>query len=334
MIVNVRGSDDFVGLRDFHEFENAALDGFRRAHSGAQERHAGGGFFLGRPVDIDVVDGRRDLAGSAAAKIGESLLHRTEKKACLGVCFCDDGVEAKHGIGAGELSRWLEVCAIELQSLHHVGRRKMRCKRKGQAEFGCQLCAEETRAKQPNGDAQARARNGANFLIRGRRFEIGLQLLDVLGEVVGGGCYVAAQCARGGLICPGSASEPEIDTVRIERSERAELLRDDQGRMVWQHNAAGADADSFCSTCHMADDERRGGAGDARHVVMFRQPKTLVAPDFRVFREVERVVQSDSSGRSLGNGREIKNRKRNHNDWMPCSKAPLQKGILSERHSL
>jgi hypothetical protein len=45
-------------------------------------------------------------------------------------------------------------------------------------------------------------------------------------------------------------------------------------------------------------------------------------------------VQSDSGGRSLGNGREIKNRKRNHNDWMPCSKAPLQIGILSERHCL
>jgi hypothetical protein len=84
----------------------------------------------------------------------------------------------------------------------------------------------------------------------------------------------------------------------------------------------------------VADDDRRGGAGDARHVVMFRQPKALVAPYFRVLREVERVAQRDGGGRALRNGREIKNRKRNHKDWMLCSKAPLQKGILSERHGV
>jgi hypothetical protein len=334
VIVDVRGRDDLVGLRDFDELENAALDGFGRADDRAEESLARRGFFSGRPVGIDVVDGRWDLAGRAAPKVCEGLLNGTEKVARLGVGFGDDGVEAKHSVRPIELARWLELRAIELQSLHHIGRSEMRCKGEGQAEFGGKLCAEETRSEQPNGDAQARPRNGANFLVRGRRLKIGPQLLDVLGEVVGGGRYVAAQCARGGLICTGSAAEPEIDTVWIERSEGPELLGDDEGRMVWQHDPAGADADRFRSACHMADDDRCGGAGDAGHVVMLCQPKTLVAPDFSVLRDVERVAQSDSGCRSMGNGREIKNRKRNHNDWMPCSKTPLQKGILSERHSL
>jgi hypothetical protein len=61
---------------------------------------------------------------------------------------------------------------------------------------------------------------------------------------------------------------------------------------------------------------------------MFRQPKPFVAPDFRVLREIERVAQSGGGGRSLGNRRQIEDRKRNHHDSMLCPKPPLQKAIL------
>ena len=105
MIVDVGGGDDFVGLRDFDEFEDAALDGFGRADGRDQERHAGGGFFRGRPVGVDVVDGRRNLAGSAAAKICEGLLDGSEEVARLGVGVGDDDVQAKHGVRAIELLR-------------------------------------------------------------------------------------------------------------------------------------------------------------------------------------------------------------------------------------
>ena len=74
MIEDVRGGDDFVGLRDVEEVAQAALRGFGRADNRAQQRLAGGGFLRGRPVGIDVVDGRRNLAGSAAPKICEGLL--------------------------------------------------------------------------------------------------------------------------------------------------------------------------------------------------------------------------------------------------------------------
>ena len=94
MIVNVRGGDDLVGLRDFEEFEYAALDGFGGSHGRDQERHAGGGFFRGRPVGIDVVDGRRNLAGGAAAKICEGLLDRSEEVTGLGIGVGDDDIQA------------------------------------------------------------------------------------------------------------------------------------------------------------------------------------------------------------------------------------------------
>ena len=89
---------------------------------------------------------------------------------------------------------------------------------------------------------------------------------------------------RRGLVGSGSTPESKIDAVWIERGERAELLRDDERGMVRQHDAAGADADCFSTAGDVADDDGRGGAGDARHVVMFGEPKTMVAPDFRVLR--------------------------------------------------
>ena len=88
--------------------------------------------------------------------------------------------------------------------------------------------------------------------------------------------------------------------------------------MIRQHDAAGADTDDLGASSDVADDNRRGCAGDAGHVVMFRQPKPFVTPDFRVLREIERVSQSGCGGRPLGNRREIEYRKRDHYDWMLC----------------
>ena len=163
----------------------------------------------------------------------------------------------------------------------------MRCESKWKAELGGKLRAEQARAEQPDGYAQACARNGSNSLIWRSGLEIGLQLLDVLRKVVGGGSYIAAKGVRGRLVGSGSTPESEIDAAWIERSERAELLRDDQWGMVRQHDAAGADSDRFGTAGNVANDDGRGGAGDAGHVVMFGQPKTIVAPYFGALREIE-----------------------------------------------
>jgi hypothetical protein len=77
----------------------------------------------------------------------------------------------------------------------------------------------------------------------------------------------------------------------MEPGQRAELLGDDDRGMVRQHDPAGADADVSRAGGDMGDDDRRGGAGDARHVVVLGDPEAPVAPIFRLGCEVARVVE-------------------------------------------
>jgi hypothetical protein len=56
--------------------------------------------------------------------------------------------------------------------------------------------------------------------------------------------------------------------------------------MVGQHDAAGADADRRGAVGDVADQHRRGGTGNAGHVVVFGQPEAPIAKTFRVLRQV------------------------------------------------
>src|SRR5258706_14675692 len=85
--------------------------------------------------------------------------------------------------------------------------------------------------------------------------------------------------------------------------------------MMRQHDAAGAHANGFGAAGDVAYDNRRGGAGDARHVVMLGEPVALVTQAFRMLREFERVAQCHGRGRALGDGRKIENRKSDHVNW-------------------
>src|SRR4030095_15638740 len=55
---------------------------------------------------------------------------------------------------------------------------------------------------------------------------------------------------------------PEVNAARIERGQRPKLFRDDQGRMVRQHDAACPNTDRGGATGHMTDDHGCGSAGD------------------------------------------------------------------------
>ena len=55
--------------------------------------------------------------------------------------------------------------------------------------------------------------------------------------------HVPAQRPRRRHVGPRRAAEAEVDAVREQRGQRAELLGDHQRRMVRQHDAARADAD-------------------------------------------------------------------------------------------
>ena len=82
--------------------------------------------------------------------------------------------------------------------------------------------------------------------------------------------------------------------------------------MVRQHDPARADANRFGATGDVSDHDRRRGARDAGQVVMFRQPIAVVAPLFRVLREVERVAEREARVAALYDGRKIEQRKMFH----------------------
>src|ERR1700688_5204375 len=93
-------------------------------------------------------------------------------------------------------------------------------------------------------------------------------------------CEVPAQGAHGALIGARRTADAQINAARIEGRESSKLFGDYQRRMVWQHNAARTHPDGVCCTRDMADNDRGGGASDARHVVMFGEPVPAVAPLF------------------------------------------------------
>ena len=78
--------------------------------------------------------------------------------------------------------------------------------------------------------------------------------------------------------------------------------------MVRQHDAARADPHGLRAAGHMADDDARGRAGDADHVVMLGEPVAIVAPSLRVLRQIERVAQGIGGREAFGHWREIEDR--------------------------
>ena len=146
-------------------------------------------------------------------------------------------------------------------------------------------------------------------------FEIVLQLQHVFGKAVGAGGEIAAQGARRQRVRAGRAAQTQIDASGKKRCQRAELLGDDQRRVIRQHDAAGADANGFGAAGDVCDDDGRGGAGDARHVVVLGEPVTVVAPSLGVLREVERVAQGVGSGCALRNRREVEDGEGNRHWW-------------------
>jgi hypothetical protein len=115
----------------------------------------------------------------------------------------------------------------------------------------------------------------------------------------------AAEGQRGELIRAGGAAEAEVDTAGEERLERPELLRDQEGRVVRQHDAAGADPDGPGPGGNMADHDRRRRARHRRHVVVLGEPIALVAEPLGVPGQVQRIPQRLAGAAALDDGREV-----------------------------
>ncbi|MDT4860843.1 hypothetical protein FQZ97_954230 [compost metagenome] len=126
----------------------------------------------------------------------------------------------------------------------HVARREVRGEGIGQALLAGQLGAEQAGAEQPDRHLGATARHGDHPLIGRARAQVTLQLLDILGEVVGAAGALAAQRAGGVVVSARRAAQPQVDTPRIQGGEGAELLGNYQRCMIGQHHPAGAKANT------------------------------------------------------------------------------------------
>ena len=204
--------------------------------------------------------------------------------------------------------------------------------------------AEQTGAEEPDRYIGAGAGHGLHDLSGHGGLEVGLQLDHVLGKMVRGILGPATQGAGRGLVAARRPAEAEINAARVKGRQSAELLGDHQGRVVGQHDAAGPDADGGGARRHMADHQGRRGAGDARHVVMFGQPETLVAEPLGVLRQFARSMQSLGHRATVDDVAQIEDGKRNHAavcssrcdlpaiEWGPArlelnlTRSPLQRG--------
>jgi hypothetical protein len=98
----------------------------------------------------------------------------------------------------------------------------------------------------------------------------------------------------------------------VQRRERAELLGDDERRVVREHHAAGADADGARAGGHVGDHHRRRRARHAGHVVVLGEPVAAEAEPLGVAREVERVAERLGGVAAGADGGEVEDGERDH----------------------
>ncbi|MNC29208.1 hypothetical protein D3C75_774490 [compost metagenome] len=135
--------------------------------------------------------------------------------------------------------------------------------------------------------------------------EVAHQLTHVRRKIIHLAAALAAQRLHGALISTGRAAKTEIDAIRIERGQRAELLGDHQGRVVRQHDAAGPQPQGAGGAGQMADEHGGGGTGDPRHVVMFRQPVAVIAPALGMPGQILRMTKRLGRQATFGDGHQI-----------------------------
>ena len=94
----------------------------------------------------------------------------------------------------------------------------------------------------------------------------------------------------------------------LHRRARPHMLGNDQWGMVWQHDAASPDPNGARAGGNMRQSNRRGGARNARHVVMFRHPVSLIAQCLDMAAQIERVPQRLASVAAFRHGCKVEDR--------------------------
>ena len=129
--------------------------------------------------------------------------------------------------------------------------------------------------------------------------EIAAQLVHKFREIVACSMKRTAERPSGCGVTPGCAAEAQVDAAGKERFECAELFCNDQRRMIRQHDAARAHTDFRSCISDVTDQHGSRRACHAVNIMVFSQPKSLVAQGFRVLRQDARVVERFLSRSSL-----------------------------------
>ena len=166
----------------------------------------------------------------------------------------------------------------------------MRGERIGQSQFGGDHRAEMARAENPQRHVGACGRHRLNPLAGTGRCQECLHFENVLRKIISR-LRRAAQGAQRELIGAGGPSEAEIDAARKQPRQRAELFGDHIGRVVGQHDAAGADADRCGALGNMGQHDGGRRTGDARHVVVLGHPDPPVSPALGMHSDIARMIE-------------------------------------------
>ena len=171
----------------------------------------------------------------------------------------------------------------------------MVCKGETHADGGGKLGAVAARTEQPDRRQRDIGRHGTDGAKRMPfRKAAALQqnqFLEAFKELVAL-ARVLAPAQRVGRYRIGArrAAEAEIDAAGKQRFEHLEPLGDHQGRVVGQHHPTGADADVRRRRRDLPDHDFRRRTGDAREVMMFREPVARIAEAVGKPRQIERVA--------------------------------------------
>ena len=131
---------------------------------------------------------------------------------------------------------------------------------------------------------------GQNFLIFLRSCQIAPKFQYILRKLIWVAVQGSAQRMGGYPIGAWSSAQTQIDAVRIQRSERAELFGHHQRRMVGQHYSTRTHTQGCRATGYMPDDDCGRGAGNARHVVVLCNPVPVIAQSFGMLGEAQAIV--------------------------------------------
>ncbi len=131
--------------------------------------------------------------------------------------------------------------------------------------------------------------------------EVGQQLGELLGEVVGGGlAAVALERERRQRVGAGGASQSQVDPAREQPGQHREGLGHLERAVVGEHDSAAADPDAAGGRRDRPDQRLGAGAGQHRATVVLGHPVAVIAERVGQPGQVDRAPQRVGAGQAFG----------------------------------